>query len=68
MKRRQIKENPVNLADKFALTYIISKRRERFMNDGEARIIDGLGFGNSLWIAIDRQQTSLFAKPGEDQT
>ncbi|SQB26182.1 Uncharacterised protein [Citrobacter koseri] len=38
------------------------------MNDGEARIIDGLGFGNSLWIAIDRQQTSLFAKPGEDQT
>lgn len=37
------------------------------MNDGEARIIDGLRNGDRLRIAIDRQQAPFFAQLREDQ-
>ncbi|VEA35071.1 Uncharacterised protein [Salmonella enterica subsp. enterica] len=37
------------------------------MNDGEARIINGLRNSDRLRIAIDRQQAPLFAQLREDQ-
>ena len=38
------------------------------MNDGKARVIDGLCHRNRLGIAIDRDQAPLLAKLREDQT
>ncbi len=38
------------------------------MNDGEARIINGVCDGNSLRVAIDSQQSPLLAKLREDKT